>query len=100
MILVAVSLGAAGNMRVDADSDCFYTPFDSAQAGQYYPALIILSCTGATRTDLDSIIPMADSLGIIAATCHASRNHRDIGVNDRDILSTHEKLVLENTVDQ
>jgi predicted esterase len=93
------SLGISGSLTVDPDSDCFYTPFDSAPAGQYCPALIILSCTGATRTDLDSIIPMADSLGIIAATCHASRNHRDIGANDRDIMRTYEKLVRDYPVD-
>lgn len=99
MILAAVSICAAGNLRVDPDSDCFYTPFDSAPAGQNCPALLILSCTGATRTDLDSIIPMADSLGILAATCRASRNHRDIGANDRDIMRTYEKLVRDYPVD-
>jgi len=89
----------AGNLYCDSDSDCSYTPFDTAASGVYYPALLYLSCTGATRADLDSITPMAESLGMIVATCHASRNHRDIGTNDRDIMRTYEKLVRDHPVD-
>ena len=99
VLLTAISICAAGNMRVDPDSDCFYTPFDTASHGVYYPALLYLSCTGATRADLDSITSLADSLGMIIATCYASRNHRDIGANDQDIMRTYEKLVRDHPVD-
>lgn len=97
--ILSTTMGFGMDIYCDADSDWFYTPYDSAANGIYSPALLYLSCTGATRADLDSIMPMADSLGLIVATCHASRNHRDIGTNDRDILSTYEKLVRDHPVD-
>jgi predicted esterase len=93
------SLGISGSLSVDPDSDCFYTPFDSARAGEFYPALLYLSCTGAVPSDLDSIRYMADSLGLVLASCHASRNHRDIETNDRGIMRTYEKLVRDYPVD-
>jgi predicted peptidase len=99
VLLTAIAICAGGNLRVDPDSDCFYTPFDKAASGVYYPALLYLSCTGATRVDLDSITPMADSLGLILASCSASRNHRDLESNDRDIMRTYEKLVRDHPVD-
>jgi predicted esterase len=83
----------------DADSDCFYAPFDSVKAGEYCPALIYLSCTGATPKDLDSIKDLADSLGMIFLSCHKSRNHRDVTENDRDIMRTYEKLLRDYPVD-
>ncbi len=46
--------------------DLFYVP---AGARRSVPALIILSCTGATQADLDSCRPIADSLGWALATC-------------------------------
>lgn len=97
--ILSTTMGFGRGVYYDGDSDCFYTPFDTASNGVYYPALIILSCTGATRADLDSVISMADSLGMIVATCHASRNHRDIMINDRDILRTYEKMVRDYPVD-
>lgn len=87
-------------MMVDADSDCFYMPCDSAAEGQRYPALVYLSCTGATRADLDSLIQMADSLGLVLASCHQSRNHRDLSLNDFDIMITYEKLIRGYPVDR
>jgi predicted esterase len=35
---------------------------------------------------------VGDSLGWAMASCHASRNHRDFGLNDADIIRTLDKL--------
>jgi predicted peptidase len=99
VLLTAISVAFAGSMYVDPDSDCFYTPYDTAAQGSYYPVLFYLSCTGATRVDLDSLRPLADSLGLILASCHQSRNHRDLIINDFDIMATYEKLVRDYPVD-
>jgi len=99
VLLTVISVAFAGNMYVDPDSDCFYTPYDTAAPGKYYPVLFYLSCTGATRVDLDSLRPLADSLGLILASCHESRNHRDLIINDFDIMATYEKLVRDYQVD-
>lgn len=77
--------------------DIFYAP---GMAAKPMPALIILSCTGATRADLDSCRPMADSLGWALATCAKSRNHRDARLNDYDIMATYRKLVDDHPVDE
>ena len=63
------------------------------------PALIILSCTGAGRADLDSLTFVADSLNLVLATCHASKNHRSANLNDADIMKTTEKLLTKYPVD-
>jgi hypothetical protein len=97
-LMVAFGLAAGGRILCDADSDCFYAPVDSDTSG-YYPALLVLSCTGATAEDLDSIIYVADSLRILVATCHESRNHRESYLNDQDIMKTYEKLVCSFKVD-
>jgi hypothetical protein len=82
----------------DADSDCFYVP-ESLPDNAFHPALIILNCTGATKSDIESARAIADSLFLILASCHNSRNHRDINKNDQDILWTHEKLVTKHNID-
>jgi hypothetical protein len=97
-LATAISLAAGDRVVCDADSDCFYVPVSSNTSG-YYPALLVLSCTGATAEDLDSIIYIADTLHMIVATCHSSRNHRDSYLNDRDIMMTYEKLVCNFAVD-
>jgi hypothetical protein len=77
--------------------DLFYHP---AAAKKPAPALIILSCTGATQADLDSCRPIADSLGWALATCAKSRNHREASFNDYDIMATYSALVGKYPIDR
>jgi poly(3-hydroxybutyrate) depolymerase len=77
--------------------DIFYHPADAKKPA---PALIILSCTGATRADLDSCRPIADSLGWTLATCAKSRNHREASFNDYDIMATYSALASQYPVDR
>jgi predicted esterase len=81
----------------DADTDCFYVPAKLASARA--PALLLLHCNGARKIDLDTLKFVADSLGWIAASCHATRNHRDGGLNDKDIMRTLGKLEAKYPVD-
>lgn len=83
----------------DADSDCFYVPPRIASAGGRVPALLILHCNGAVPKDLDTFRLVADSLGWIEATCHATRNHRDTDSNDVDVVRTIHKLLARYPVD-
>jgi predicted esterase len=104
LILIAM-ISADGQAASDADSDWFYLPpslvLDSTSGNQQTPspALIVLSCTGAGRADLDSMTFIADSLNLVLATCHASRNHRSTNLNDADIMKTTEKLLTRYPVD-
>jgi hypothetical protein len=104
LILFAI-ISASGQAICDADSDWFYLPPslspDSTSDIQpvLSPALIILSCTGAGRADLDSLAFIADSLHLVLATCHASKNHRSANLNDADIMKTIEKLLTKYPVD-
>jgi predicted peptidase len=100
-ILLVLSIAVyAENGRIvsDIDSDCFYVPKNS-DVRDYLPALIVLNCTGATAEDVDSLIDVADSLHMIVATCHGSRNHRDVFLNDQDIMKTYGKLVGDYDID-
>ncbi len=100
LLFVAVSAGAdTGSYRVscDADSDCFYVP--ESLAGKAAPGLIVLHCNGALPIDLDTMTIVADSLGWVMASCHATRNHRDLVLNDRDIVRTTGKLLCDFPVD-
>lgn len=81
----------------DADTDCFYLPARTAR--KPVPALVVLSCNGALPVDLDTMRLVADSLGWAMASCHASRNHRDILLNDADIVRTLDKLLDSLPVD-
>jgi predicted esterase len=83
----------------DADSDCFYVPPQVAKAGGRVPALLILHCNGAVPKDLDTFRLIADSLGWIEATCHATRNHRSTDSNDVDVVRTMHKLMTRYPVD-
>ena len=89
LVSAAPSLGKA--IKCDADTDCFYMPKEAA-TGALAPCLLILSCTGAYPVDLDTCRIVADSLGWVLATCHATRNHRAGDLNDRDIVRTLGKL--------
>ena len=83
----------------DGDSDCFYVPPRVAMGGARVPALLILHCNGAVPKDLDTFRLIADSLGWIEATCHATRNHRSTDSNDVDIVRTIHKLLTRYPVD-
>ncbi len=98
ILTICFLLASADNIVVDADSDCFYVP-QLVDTTKFFPGLIVLGCTGATLGDLDSLRPVADSLNIIMATCHRSRNHRSFRLNDSDIMRTYEKLVCNYPVD-
>ncbi|HTW90671.1 MAG TPA: prolyl oligopeptidase family serine peptidase [bacterium] len=106
MLLLAVTLVAsvlAGGLPkgivCDADSDCFYVPASVAKAGGRVPTLLVLHCNGAVPKDLDTFRLVADSLGWVEATCHATRNHRSGDSNDVDIVHTIHKLLTRYPVD-
>jgi predicted esterase len=104
-LLLAVLAGSAfcGSLPkgivCDADSDCFYVPPQVAKAETRVPALLVLHCNGAVPRDLDTFRLVADSLGWVEATCHATRNHRSSDSNDVDIVHTIHKLLAECPVD-
>jgi hypothetical protein len=91
LLLAAIVPGRLATTYVDADSDCVRVPA-GVTAEMRAPALVVLSCIGATRGDIDSLAWVGDSLGLILATCHRSRNHRATELNDIDILTTVAKL--------
>ncbi|MBM3331266.1 hypothetical protein FJY68_05350 [candidate division WOR-3 bacterium] len=100
-LLAAAALAASlpkGLVR-DPDSDCFYVPPQVAKAGGRVPALVLLHCNGAGPKDLDTFRSIGDSLGWIAATCHATRNHRSADSNDADVVRTIAKLLTRYPVD-
>jgi len=105
LVLIVLLTGAAlaGSLPkgivCDADSDCFYVPQQVAKAGGRVPALLILHCNGAVPRDLDTFRLIADSLGWVEATCHATRNHRSTDSNDVDIVRTMHKLLTHYPVD-
>ncbi len=105
LLLLAALAGAAfaGSLPrgivCDADSDCFYVPPRIAKAGRRVPALLILDCNGAVPKDLDTFRLVADSLGWVEATCHATRNHRSADSNDVDVVRTIRKLLTRYPID-
>jgi len=105
ILLLSVLAGTAfagklpNGIVCDADSDCFYVPARVAEAGGRVPALLVLHCNGAVPRDLDTFRPVADSLGWVEATCHATRNHRSTDSNDMDIVRTIDKLLARYPVD-
>jgi predicted esterase len=96
---VACAGGLPKGIVCDADSDCFYVPERTARAGVKVPALLVLHCNGAVPKDLDTFRLVADSLGWVEATCHATRNHRSTDSNDVDIVRTIHKLLKGYPVD-
>jgi predicted peptidase len=80
-----------------AQQDLFYVPKDLKSKA---PALIITSCTGATKADLDSNKAIADKLGWVLATCAGTKNHQDASLNDRYIYATYQSLISKNQIDQ
>jgi predicted esterase len=76
----------------DSNNDCFYLSPQVIAANKRVPGLILLHCNGATAADLDSCREIGDSVGWVLATCHSSKNHRDIYLNDADIVRTIEKM--------
>ncbi len=93
---VESSLPLAGVVS-DADSNWYYVP-DSVGETRV-PGLVVLHCNGAGRADLDSVRIVADSLGWALAACRASRNHRDIALNDADVVKTIRKFTGDFPVD-
>ncbi len=77
----------------DADGDCYYIPQQLKMNRPKIPALIIFKCNGATKDDIDTLNFIPDSLEWAIATCHASRSHHAIDLNDRDIVKTINKLL-------
>lgn len=94
-MIACLLVAAAGHAQ--KTGDLFYAP---SKAGEPMPALIVLSCTGATKADLDSCKPIADSLGWALATCAKSRNHRDARFNDHDIMMTYSALAGKYPIDR
>ena len=82
----------------DADTDCFYVP--ASVGTDTVPALLVLHCNGALPIDLDTLRGVGDSLGWVMASCHGTRNHRDLMLNDADISGTLDKLVRDCPVDR
>ncbi|MBI5806168.1 hypothetical protein HZA73_08990 [candidate division TA06 bacterium] len=79
-----------------AQQDHFYVPKNlKAKA----PALIITSCIGATKADLDSNRAIADKLGWVLCTSAKTRNHRDSRQNDADVMGTYKVLIDKYPVD-
>jgi predicted esterase len=97
LALAAVAAGQEARSWCDPDTDCFYLPA-SAGPGPV-PALVVLSCNGALPVDLDTVKLVGDSLGWAMASCHATRNHRDLELNDADIIRTLDKLLDTLPVD-
>jgi len=79
-----------------AQQDHFYVPKGLKKPA---PALIITSCTGATKADLDSNKAVADKLGWIICTSAKTKNHRDSRQNDADIMATYKTLLAKYPVD-
>ncbi len=97
VLAVACGKPLAPGITCDPDSDCVYVPARAARGR--VPALVVLSCVGARPVDLDTVRSVGDSLGWVLATCHQTRNHRDMGLNDRDIVRTITKLLKNPRVD-
>lgn len=67
--------------------------------GKKVPALLYLSCTGALKSDLNSLKFIGDSLDWILFSCHKTRNHRDQMQNDKAIMKTYNKAVKKYPID-
>ncbi|MEO0083769.1 MAG: hypothetical protein ABIK33_05260 [candidate division WOR-3 bacterium] len=94
-----ISFGLGQTIYVDADTDCFYIPKKVRATNKKVPALLYLSCTGAIKSDLDSLKFVGDSFSIIVFSCHRSRNHRNVMQNDIDIINTYDKAIKKYPID-
>ncbi|MBM3314670.1 hypothetical protein FJY71_02345 [candidate division WOR-3 bacterium] len=99
LLLAAVAAGLTPAVFCDPDSDCFYLPPGLRDSAGRVPALLILHCNGASPVDLDTCRFVADSMGWVLASCHASRNRRGVQLNDADIVRTVCKLLTRYPVD-
>lgn len=79
------------------DGGWYYLP--ATHPGRPAPALVVLSCVGGGRADLDSICWVADSLGWVFAVCRGPRNRREFRLNDADLLQTASALRRLSVVD-
>jgi predicted esterase len=83
LLLALLSAGPQRAMVCDADSNWYYRP---AGLEGRVPGLVVLSCVGARKVDLDTVADIADSLGWVFGTCAGPRNRRDSRLNDADIV--------------
>ena len=101
--VVAFAAPAAA-VACDSDTDCFYMPDTvkhllDADSTRKFPGLLVLHCNGAMESDLDSFRLVGDSLCWVMASCHATRNHRDMMLNDSNIVTTTRKFLEDYPVD-
>ncbi|OYD14853.1 hypothetical protein CH330_07360 [candidate division WOR-3 bacterium JGI_Cruoil_03_51_56] len=97
LAVFSVTLSQESRVSCDSDTDCFYVPVSTRRGS--FPAMLILHCNGARPATLDSFRLVGDSLGWILASCHASRNHRNMLLNDADVVKTIGKLIRRYPVD-
>jgi len=93
MMAILIALGSLAG----AQQDHFYVPKGLKTPA---PALIVTSCTGATKADLDSNKAIADKLGWILATCAGTKNHQDAALNDKYISTTCQSLISKYKIDR
>jgi hypothetical protein len=94
--VILISMALCSSAWAQPPGDLFYAP---KKLKGKAPALIITSCTGATKKDLDSNQAVADSFGWIICTSASTRNHRDSRQNDADIMNTYKTLLGKYQVD-
>ncbi len=99
ILLSITTTGYAKSVYCDSDTDCFYIPQKVLDMDKDVPALLYLSCTGAVKSEIDSIKFIGDSLGWIIFSCHKTRNHRDAMQNDIDIMKTYNKTIKKYPID-
>ena len=83
LLVVLSAVWGAPNWFTDADSNIYLLhPVGSVPRA----TLLYLDCRGAQVEDIDTALPVFDSLGWNVVICGRSRNHRDPRLNERDIL--------------
>ncbi len=87
-----------GEIDTDQDSNYYYFP-KKARKQKLSPALIYLSCPGATKKDLDSIKIVGDSLGFILAASHKAKKRQSFEINEREIMKLYQRLRKRYPVD-
>jgi poly(3-hydroxybutyrate) depolymerase len=94
--IVCAVIALAAGAGAQPSADLFYVPKKHAARA---PALIITSCTGATRADIDSNRAIADSLGWVLAACAGTKNHQSATLNDRYLMATYHSLISQHHID-